>query len=1180
MPSAQTGVHFTNELSDDKAAENQIRLNGSGVALGDFDNNGWCDVYFCNLQGPNRLFFNQGQWKFKDAAAAAGAACEGQFSTGATAADVDGDRDLDLLVNGIGTGTRLFLNNGSGAFAESTESGLLRRLGATTSTLADVDGDGDLDLYVANYRTTTIRTTGFAVLNVGGKRMIRPEDRDRLEYTPQGRVLEHGEPDIFYLNDGSGRFTPVNWAAGIFLDEQNQPLRRPPLDWGLSAMFRDLNGDRYPDLYVCNDFHSTDKTWINDGKGHFRPIPPFSLRNTTTFSMTVDVGDLNRDGFDDIFVADMLSLRHERRMMQLAASDPYSPAVGVFNDRPQFDRNTIHLNRGDGTYAEIAHYAGIAASEWTWSAILLDVDLDGFEDLLCTTGHMFDTQDLDAEARIQAKGPWRRDLIPQKLLMFPKMQQPKVAFRNRGNLTFEPSGDSWGFNQPGLSHGMALGDLDNDGDLDIALNNLNSPAGLYRNDSPAPRVAVRLKGVTPNTHGIGARIRVTSPGIPPQTQEMMAGGRYLSGDQPVRAFAAGTLTNRLAIEISWRNGRTTVLTNVSPDGVYEIDQPSDSESNPQSPGPSNPAPAVLSLFAEIKTPFDPAHADELFDDFARQPLLPKKLSQLGPGLAWIDANQDGKLDLAVGSGRGGVMSLFLQQTNQSFARVPTPPWNHVITRDQTSLIAFHDSRGPFLLTGSSNYEDGLATSAMVRIYDLQKQTAADLIPGTPGSCGPLAMADTDNDGDLDLFVGTRVLPGRWPSSTNSFLFRNQKGNFEPDPDNTAALASVGMVSGALFADLNDDGSPDLVLACEWGPIRVFVNQQGRLIDQTSQLGFDQLLGWWNGIATGDFDNDGRLDLVASNWGLNSFYQSAYDFEVLTSPKNPVPSNAAAVLLFAGDLDRNGIFDIIEARHDARLKKIVPFRSLNALAQGLPFVRERFATYESYNQSDVFQIAGDSLKSIVPMRCNWLASTVFLNRGNSFKPVILPPEAQFSPAFGITVADFDGDEAHDVFLTQNFFPVHPISSRLDAGRGLLIRGDGQGGFTSVPGHESGLQIYGEGRGSAAADFDLDARIDLAVAQNGAHLKLYRNQAARPGLRIHLKGPPDNPIAIGASIRLIYKERSGPVSHLHAGAGYWSHDSTVQVLSKTAPPEKLWIRWPGGKTTVIPVPPGATEISASQ
>jgi hypothetical protein len=1193
LGAAQTRIDFTNHLSDAKAAENQIRLNGSGVALGDIDGDGLCDIYLCRLEGSNALYRNLGHWRFEEVASSGGAGCDGQYSTGAALADIDGDSDLDLLVNGIGVGTRLFLNDGRGKFTELNDSGLVRRFGATTSALADIDGDGDLDLYVANYRTSTIRTTGFAVLNVGGKRSIRPEDRDHLEYTPEGRVLEHGEAHFLYRNDGGGHFTALPWTDGTFLDEDGKALAKPPFDWGLSAMFRDINGDGAPDVYVCNDFHSTDKVWINDGKGRFRALPRLALRKTSTFSMAVDFGDLNRDGLDDIFVADMLSLSHSRRLMQLAAADAYHPQVGIFEDRPQFDRNTLQLNRGDGTFAEIASYAGLEASEWTWSAMLLDVDLDGFEDILCSTGHMFDTQDLDAEARIQAKGPWRRDLIPQKLLMFPKMQQPKVAFRNRRDLTFEEMGRAWRFNQAGVAHGMALGDLDNDGDLDVVVNNLNGAAGIYRNDSSAPRIAVRLKGRSPNTHGIGARIKVYG-GPVDQSQEMNAGGRYLSGDDPVRVFAAGQRTNDLRIEVTWRNGKRSVVEKAKANRIYEIDE---AESAAEVKGPKSNVSGVepstntsLSrithhaspLFQDVSHLLNHTHIDEAFDDFSRQPLLPRKLSQLGPGVAWFDINNDGWEDLIIGSGRGGSLAVFLNDGKGGYSKVQGAPLNQIATRDQTGVIGWEKAPGqPLLLVGSANYEDGLANGGAARQYDWPGKVVSDAVPGQTSSSGPLAMADIDGDGDLDLFIGGRCLPGRWPEPATSLLLRNEGGRLEIDPQRSNTFARVGLISGSVFTDLNADGAPDLVLACEWGPLRIFVNDgSGRFSEATQRWGLDSFVGWWNGVAVGDFDGDGRMDLVASNWGLNSAYQTAGKVHAAADGGlHARPVNLAAInpaLLYHGDFDGNGTLDLIEARFDLPSNKTVPIRSLNAAVQGMPLLRERFQTLAAFNEASVLEIGGNLMKQAAPLRATWLASTVFLNRGDRFELVLLPAEAQLAPAFGVSMADFDGDGNEDVFLSQNFFPVQPAASRLDAGRGLLLRGDGSGGFSSVPGQESGLMIYGEGRGSAVADYDGDGRVDLVVAQNGAATKLYHNLEARPGLRIRLKGPPANPSGVGAALRLLYGERSGPIREIHAGSGYWSQDSAAMVLGKSGEPTKLWVRWPGGRIALFDIPGGAREI----
>jgi enediyne biosynthesis protein E4 len=1060
MAPEQTGVLFTNVLTDARAAENQIRLNGAGVALGDVDGDGRCDIYLCGLENNNRLYRNLGNFRFEDITEKAGVACAGQYSTGAVLVDVDGDGDLDLLVNGIGTGTRLFLNDGHGHFTESQDSGLVHKYGATSMALADFDGDGDLDLYVANYRTETVRTSGYMVLRAGNKTMPLPEDRDRLEITPEGRVLEFGEPDMLYLNDGHGHFTQVPWTGGRFLDEDGRPLGKAPLEWGLTVVCRDLNEDGYPDIYVCNDFQSDDRIWLNDGHGNFRAAPNVTFRHIPSFSMCVDVGDINRDGHFDLFAADMLSRKHQRRLMQLAETAPYTPVVGLFKDRPQFDRNVLQLNQGDGTFVDIAPYAGLAETEWTWVGALIDVDLDGYEDLLCTTSHQFDTQDLDAEAYIRSRGPWPREKVPQKLLLYPKMSQPKQAFRNRGDLTFEDAAASWNFNQVGVTHGMAFADLDNDGDLDIVVNNLNGAAGVYRNNSSAKRVAVTLKGKSPNTHGIGAKVQLvaevgeTQPGLEAvrfvQAQEICAGGRYLSSDQAIRVFAADVApplkrewmksqaavpmpaSIRLKLQVDWRSGRQSVVDNLIPDFAYEIAEP-DTQPVPRRSG------VVVSkpLFEDYSARLEHSHHDEPFDDFARQPLLPRKLSQAGPGVSWFDFDGDGWDDLVISSGKGGRMAVFRNDGKGGFVPYTKESLTSPVPRDQTGAVgARHAGTAPgtTLFVGSSNYEDGQASGAMIRTYDINAGTVSNSFPGQESSTGPIALADVHGTGNLDLFVGGRCVPGKWPAPASSLLFVNQNGHYVLDLTNSVSLANVGLVSSATFADLNGDGWPDLILACEWGPIRVFLNEHGHLRDATAELGLDRYVGWWNGVTVGDFDGDGRLDIAASNWGLNGgadgYQQPRFLTEAGAQPVAGIP------LLFYGDFNGEQGVDIIEAEFNQELGKIVPIRSKPALELGLPFVSAKFTTYAAYGTAGVADILGDRYAAATQLRAPWLASTVFLNRNEKFESVVLPPESQFSPGFGICSADFDGDGKEDLFIAQNFFEVQPQAVRCDAGRGTF------------------------------------------------------------------------------------------------------------------------------------------------
>ncbi|MBN9693465.1 MAG: VCBS repeat-containing protein, partial [Verrucomicrobia bacterium] len=503
MDSAATGVRFTNTLGMALSLTNTPVNNGSGLALGDFDGDGWCDVYFCRLEGPNALYRNLGNWTFEEIAGAAGVACADQLSTGAVFADIEGDGDLDLLVNSLGGGTRLFLNEGNRRFRESTEAGLISRFGSTSLALADVDGDGDLDLYVVNYRTSTILDqpqTRFSVAMIQGRPVLTrvngvpatsPEMVDRFTLGPDGSPREAGEADVFYLNEGGGKFRPASFAER-FQDDAGKPAS-PPLDWGLAVMFRDLNQDGAPDLYVCNDTDSPDRIWMNDGTGHFQALSPLALRHTSLSSMGLDVADFNRDGWDDLFVVDMLGRRHLDRMTQLEKARVEQGRSE--RERLQFPHNTLFLNRGDGTYTEVAQMMGLAATDWSWTPLFLDVDLDGFEDVLIANGFHRNVLDSDAALKInQAKTG--RKLTPAEELdlrrLFPDWRTANLAYRNEGGLKFREVGKEWGFGVEGVTQGMAEGDLDNDGDLDVVLNNLNEEAVVLRNEGGGSRVAVRL----------------------------------------------------------------------------------------------------------------------------------------------------------------------------------------------------------------------------------------------------------------------------------------------------------------------------------------------------------------------------------------------------------------------------------------------------------------------------------------------------------------------------------------------------------------------------------------------------------------------------------------------------------------------------------------------------------------
>ncbi len=1158
-----TGLRFVNELLPENAYP--YLNNGAGVAVGDVDGDGRPDVYLVSRDGRNALFLQRAPFEFVDATERAGVDGGAAWGSGASFVDIDGDGDLDLYVCNTESPNLLYVNRGDGQFDErAAEFGLDLVAACQMATFADYDRDGDLDVYIVTNRvfagdlpaeivadvrvpaavTKTAAemfgSTDGVVLADGEWRI--PEAARSHVFAMRDQLYFGGQRDRLMRNDG-GRFVDVTAESGI----ADQGM-------GLSATWWDFDGDGWLDLYVANDLESPDQLYRNLGSGLFEEVAARTVPHTAYYGMGSDAADLDNDGRLELMVADMSATSHEKSKMLMG---PMGRRRWVLENArpPQYMRNAVFWNSGTPRLQEIAHLAGLASSDWTWAVLLADWDLDGHNDVFVTNGIPRFDMNPDNALRLAGAPRAQQVAFARRIAALPERN---LAFRNLGDLRFEDVAEEWGIDHRGVSQGAAYGDMDRDGDLDLVVNNLNGHAWIYRNETVgAHRLVVRLAGRGGNSAGIGARVVLrTAGGV--QVREVMPVRGYLSSCEPAAFFGLGTESRIEQLVVCWPSGVEQSFDDVPVDHAVTVTEPPPPQvrSAPAAAAGAGQPPWFREEAARLGLPFE--HRERAFDDYALQPLLPHRLSRAGPGIAVADVDGDGADDVWVGGAAGQGGALYLHREGE-YRRVDGPWTMHGEAEDMGAVFFDADADGAldlFVASGGIEAEAGAATYAD-RLYlgdgSGGFRDATERVPGPFASSSAVAAADFDRDGDVDLAVGGRVVPGRYPHAPPSRLLRNDGGRFTVLEDAHApGLADAGMVTALLWADLDDDGWLDLIGAAHWRPL-VWWRNAGDGGSLAAREALPAGTGWWNAVAVGDLDADGDLDLVATNNGENSKYHADDDHPAL---------------LYSADFDGNGVLDVIEAK--LRGDEQLPVRGRSCSSAAMPFVAERFPTYERFAHAaldDIYSaaaLAAARRDTASELRSGWLRN----DGGGSFHWLPFERRVQVAPGFGVVVRDLDGDSLLDVFMAQNSDAPEPETGRMAGGLGQVLAGVDGGPPAWRGAAETGVVIAADASAAVSADLDRDGSPDLLVGINDGPVRVLRNTAASTRFfAVRLEGPPGNPTAIGARVTVQLAGGRQQVLPVVCGSGYLSAASPELLFGTDAQTvAEVRVRWPNGEHTV--------------
>ncbi len=1013
--------------------------NGGGVAIGDLNGDGLEDIYFTANMVPNQLYLNRGNLKFEDITRAAGVAGRtAPWTTGVTIADVNADNKPDIFVSYSGkvSGTnrlkQLFINQGNQdgipVFKESAaEYGIIDSSYTTQSLFFDYDLDGDLDLFLLNHNPNSI-----PILDEAGTEAM----------------MKQSDPHIgskLYRNDNN-RFIDVTGKSG---------LNNSMLSYGLGAAVSDINGDGWPDLYISNDYTAPDYLYINNKKGGFVNELEQRLGYTSNFSMGNNISDINNDGHLDIYTLDMLPETNERQKL-LFAPDNYEKfdmnvKSGLYY---QYMRNMLHLNNGDGTFSEIGQLSGVSNTDWSWAPLIADFDNDGLKDLFVTNGYVRDFTNMDF---MKYMGDFLKDrklMRADVLELVHKMPSSSVKnymYQNTGDLRFKNVISDWGFDSTANSNGAAYADLDNDGDLDLVINNINSPAFIYENRSnvydSSNYLQVKLAGEGLNTAAIGARV-ILYWNKQVQIQEHTPNRGFQSSVSQVLHFGLGSQASVDSIVVIWPRGKQQTVINPGVNKTLTI-------SEKDALGKFRPLPVPKPMFSPDNRTISFVHNSEQVNDFKRQPLMINPLSFSGPCIIKGDVNGDGREDLFTGGGAGQPGAIFLQNASGAFVATPQP----ALVADKASHdedAVFFDANGdgfPDLYVASGGYHNFVPGDTLLndRLYLNNGRGVfvrkKDALPVMHSSKGCVAAGDINRDGFIDLFVGGRVIPGRYPEIPESYLLINDgTGKFASQAASLApGLQKAGMITDAIFMDVNSDSILDLVIAGEWMPVTVFINDHGKLKNETESYFEKRFSGWWNKLDTADFNGDGKTDLLAGNYGRNAQFH---------------PSEKEPAEMYYKDFDDNGSVDPIFCCYING--KSYPFVTRDELLDQMSTMRTRYSDYRSYANTVLHDLfSEEELKEAGKLQINTLETTLFL-RSSSGKFVAqqLPVQAQFAPVYAIGIFDYDNDGARDFIIGGNINNPRLRLGKIEAGYGMLFRGNGKGGFDFVPQDRSGFKVKGD------------------------------------------------------------------------------------------------------------------------